>query len=281
VTKSDFIYFTKMQGLGNDFIVLDSTVKPFSPKALERLAPWLCHRHFGIGADGLIYLEPKSQYLSFSIYNPDGSEAETCGNGLRCAVKYYFDHQLAAQPQHAKLSIKLSKTKKMITAKVFRVKGIIKEVEIDMGKPEILWQDKPFSVGRYRLRLNHLSMGNPHCVVWRRITDYEVGLLGPVIEKDALFPQGTNVEFAKIISEREVQVKVWERGAGLTLACGSGACAVFALGLATGRLKSPAKIKLPGGTLTLRSSVDGHIYMRGAAEEVYTGSFKVSRIKEK
>jgi diaminopimelate epimerase len=192
---------------------------------------------------------------------------------LRCAAKYYCQAKLAAGTRLKQLNLRLHKTGKTLSARVFWRKNTVASVEIDMGKPEILWKDRDWHWKRFKLKLNFLSMGNPHCVIWKTVADPELLSLGPVLARDPLFPQGCNVEFVRLISSREAEVKVWERGAGVTLACGSGACAVFALGLATGVLASPALIKLPGGALQLRQGKDGHIYMRGPAEEVFQGKF--------
>ena len=276
------IKFTKMNGLGNDFVILDYEEFQNTKLSPDKLALTLCNRNFGIGADGLIIVNPntKNADISWFFYNSDGSLAQMCGNGMRCFARYIYD-------------------KKLINKKSFSVEtlaGIIipeiisdTEVRVNMGMP-ILEPEKipcksekflniPYSVDGKNFLLNTVSMGNPHCVIF---VDKDSKTLaekyGAKIENDLMFPQKTNVEFVEILSKKEITVNVWERGCGITMACGTGACATTVAGILNGYLENNVKVNLPGGSLQIEwqgnpSDTKHNVYMTGPAEYSFSGEF--------
>ncbi|MCS7192910.1 MAG: diaminopimelate epimerase [Armatimonadetes bacterium] len=277
--------FNKMHGLGNDFVVIGAMDElPVPEEKLGDFARFVCDRHFGIGADGVIWILP-SQVADFKmrIFNPDGSEAEMCGNGIRCAVKWFYDRDYAKS--------KIVQVETLAGIKkvwVQEKEGKAISITVDMGKPIFepsriptkLGDEKqaievPLNVeGSLNFTISAVSMGNPHCVIFERNVDsLPVEEIGPKIEHHSAFPQRTNVEFVEVISRNELKVRVWERGAGLTLACGTGACASLAVSFKTGRTERKAKVHLPGGTLTVEWYDDDRIYMTGPATEVFRGEF--------
>lgn len=275
--------FIKMHGLGNDFIVVNNLKGKLSSPFLAQVAPKLCHRHFGVGADGLVLLNPSSRApFQMQIFNPDGSEAEMCGNAIRCLAKYVFERGLIREKSFA---FETKAGNKEVVIK--EVKGQVKAVRVNMGKPLLHSEEIPIGglprdrvvnealeVEGEKLFFTAVSMGNPHCVIfldsldsipWKR--------WGSLLECHPLFPRRTNVEFVKKGSPREIEVKVWERGAGPTLACGTGACASVVAGVLTGRLREGEEITvyLPGGSLLVKWEQGGSVFMEGPAEEVFTG----------
>jgi diaminopimelate epimerase len=266
------LFFTKMQGLGNDFILIDD------PDGNLNLHPeqirFLCDRHFGIGADGIITVgESERADLKMRIFNPDGSEPEMCGNGIRCFAIYALDRGLV---QDNEMSVET-------LAGIMRPRIAGDRVIVDMGTPELsgplIPVDLPGKVidhravfGEHRVLITCISMGNPHCVIFYPIDqNLPVEELGPVIEIDPLFPEKTNVEFIQIISRKEINFQVWERGAGRTLACGTGACAAVVAGALTDRTGKKVLVHLPGGDLMVEWGEDNHVFMSGSAATVFTG----------
>lgn len=272
--------FYKMHGIGNDFIMTASGDYP-PDTDLVALAQRLCDRHYGIGADGLIIYHPdQGERYRMQILNADGSEAEMCGNGLRCFVRYLVEAQNKTTPQF----------------EVNTLAGLMRAtydsethlITVDMGRPILEAeqipavgfatspvQQAPLQVGEREYKVNLVSMGNPHCIIWVDQLD-KVNLLaeGSAIETHPVFPRKTNVEFVQILNEHAARMAVWERGAGQTLACGTGACAVLVAGVLGGQLDRQATIELPGGPLNIRWDKDtGHVHMQGPAEFVFTGSF--------
>ncbi len=239
----------------------------------------ICDRHFGIGADGLMIIRP-SQKADFSMifFNPDGSRAEMCGNGIRCFAKYLYDHGLTKK---RKVSIETMAGIKQVALIVDS--GRATGASVDMGVPSFRPSDMPMKskkeaigklleINREKFRVTCLSVGNPHCVIFvEEVSDAPVRTLGPVVENWPIFPQKTNVEFAEVVNPTEMRVRVWERGAGETLACGTGACAALVAAARNGLTKRGATIHLPGGDLHVEWSEDDHIYLTGPAEEVFTG----------
>lgn len=272
--------FYKMHGIGNDFIMTDSRAYPPATD-LVALAQRLCDRHYGIGADGLIIYHPdQAGRYRMQILNADGSEAEMCGNGLRCFVRYLVEAQNQTTPEF----------------EVNTLAGLMRAtydsethlVSVDMGQPILAAeqipslgfttspvQQAPLQVGQRDYQVNLVSMGNPHCIIWVvRLEQVDLLSEGPAIETHPAFPRKTNVEFVQILNEHEARMAVWERGAGATLACGTGACAVLVAGVLGGRLARQATIELPGGSLNIRwDEASGHVHMQGSAEFVFTGSF--------
>ncbi len=274
------IKFTKMNGLGNDFIILDQEEYQKTKIPPDKLALKLCSRNFSIGADGLIIVDSGTDKadISWIFYNSDGSPAQMCGNGMRCFARYIFD-------------------KKIITKKEFSVETkagiivpkIISDVEVcvNMGTPVLSPQNIPcmaernlnipYSIEDKQFLLNAISMGNPHCIIFVEKDSKEFALkYGSKIENDSMFPEKTNVEFVEIISKDEVIINVWERGCGTTLACGTGACATTVAGILIGYLNNSVKANLPGGALKIEwqgSSTDTQhaVYMTGRADYSFAG----------
>ena len=266
--------FVKMHGLGNDFILLPLEEK--HPEHPGKAARELCRRAFGVGADGLVLLGPSERAgLFMRIYNSDGSEAEMCGNALRCVALYARSHGLAPKDTVT------VETRAGIKTAAFRPGGLIR---VDMGVPVLDSPDIPVTGARRRVisekitagnenfRFTAVSMGNPHCVIFlEEGRQVDLAPVGSVLEKHPFFPQGTNVEFCRVEHPGRVAVQVWERGAGPTLACGTGACAVVVAGVTEGLLERQAEVSLPGGVLKVFWSPEGSVYMEGPATEVYRG----------
>lgn len=275
------VHFHKIHGLGNDF-VLTRDLDPFRHD-LARAARVLCDRHFGIGADGLIVVLPSERAdFGMRIFNPDGSEAEMCGNGIRCFAKYVYEEGLTR-----KTALTVETLAGIIKPELKVVADRVAEVRVDMGRPRLLSEEIPvvgFGQGPVKdarievegteVSFTAVSMGNPHAVVpVEDLNRVPWQVLGPALESHEAFPRKTNVEFAQVLGPHEVQVVVWERGAGPTLACGTGACAtVVALSL-TGRLDRHATVHLPGGDLDILWAEDDHVYMTGPATTVFFGEY--------
>lgn len=271
------IPFTKMQGLGNDFIVLNCLEKSI-PQLAEK-ASGLCDRRFGIGCDQLLVALPSgSADLKMQIFNADGSEVEMCGNGIRCFALFAKKHGLV-------------KTDAMT---VETLAGIIKPriegdlVEVDMGEPVLEGGQIPVNfegkvirkkieVKEKEYEITCVSMGNPHCILF--IEDAEkapLTTLGPILERHPLFPKRINVEFVEVVDKSTLKVRVWERGAGVTLACGTGACASAVAAVLNGHASRNVTVQLPGGNLAIHwSESDNHVYMKGPGVEVFTGEIEI------
>ncbi len=278
------INFTKMQGLGNDFVVLDYEEYIKSNKTPEELAVKLCDRHFGIGADGLIIVNPHTTNtdIGWIFYNNDGSVAQMCGNGIRCFAKYVFEKGYVNKKEFS------VETKAGTIIPKILDNGLIK---VNMSKPILEPSKIPAKVGvnlNFEVKVsdrtfiaNAVSMGNPHCVI---ITDEDTRKLalkyGREIETHKLFPEKTNVEFIKIISREEINLDVWERGCAITLACGTGACASVTAAILNGLCDREVKVNLPGGQLIIewdgKSKDTQHdIFMSGPANYSFKGEFKI------
>ncbi len=268
--------FTKMQGLGNDFILIDDLDDALNlhPEQIR----FLCDRHFGIGADGIITVGPgKKADLKMRIYNPDGSEPEMCGNGIRCFAIYARDHGMVRADEMSVETL----------AGIMRPRIAGEQVIVDMGEPELSAPRIPVNLpGKVighpavfsgePVSITCVSMGNPHCVIFSpldRIPPVEE--LGPVIESDPLFPEKVNVEFIQVISREEINFQVWERGAGRTLACGTGACAAVVAGVLTERTGRKVLVHLPGGDLMVEWREDNHAFMSGSAATVFSGEINL------
>ncbi len=282
--------FTKMHGIGNDYVYVDGFAERVSDPA--KVARLVSDRHVGIGSDGLILIvppdtvEPGGADVRMRMFNADGSEAEMCGNGIRCVAKYAYDHGLArsnpmrVQTGNGVLSLSLAVSG-----------GKVEQVTVNMGEPVLNLADVPVDVtqvvraGRepeYRLDLGDeggtldatfVSMGNPHAVVFvPSHLRVDLERLGPLVEHHAAFPRRVNVHFVQVVSRAEVIMRTWERGSGVTLACGTGACAVAVAGVLTGRTDQAVLAHLPGGDLTLEwRAADNNVYMTGPATEVFRG----------
>ena len=278
--------FTKMTGLGNDYIYIDCT-NGKNLKNIPEMAKELSDRHFGIGADGLILIDKADDGKSdfkMRIFNSDGSEAEMCGNGIRCVGKFIHDNRMSDSD---KISIEtLAGVKKL---KILEDEdGNCNEVIVDMGEPifhdknipyqvyEPFTKDVDLNIEDEKMRFTVLSMGNPHAVTFvEDLDDLQIEMCGPVVENNPIFPNRTNVEVVEIIDKNNIKVRVWERGVGETFACGTGACAaVVACGL-NGYTDENVTVKLPGGKLKVEWGKDNHIYMQGPATTVYEGELNL------
>jgi len=268
--------FTKMQALGNDFIVVD--VRGLRLRRLSWLSERLCHRKFGIGADQLSLLcNSKAADFKMRIFNADGSEAEMCGNGIRCLAKYIWDKKLRNQ----KLAIET-------LAGIIHLEKKGELIRVDMGEP-IFEPEKipvrissklivncPLEVEDRRFKITCISMGNPHTIiVVKDVQSFPVNHYGPLIERHELFPKRTNVEFIEILNRKNIKMRVWERGVGETMACGTGACAVAVAGALMGLTEREVTVHLPGGKLLIEWAKDNHVYMTGPAVKVFGGEIEI------
>jgi diaminopimelate epimerase len=274
--------FTKMQGAGNDYVYIDCFRNrlPPDPAGLSRA---ISDRHFGIGSDGLILICPSERAdARMRMFNADGSEAEMCGNGIRCVAKYLYDHDLVRKPV-----LQIETGRGILDLGLEVEAGLVAAVRVDMGEPILEAaripttlagnppHDVSLSVGGQTLGVTCISMGNPHCIAFVKALDDDlVKGIGFLIEHHPAFPRRTNAEFVQVASPGEVTVRVWERGSGETLACGTGACAVAVAGALTGRTERRLVAHLPGGDLRLHwSEKDNHVYMTGPATEVFSGDW--------
>lgn len=264
--------FEKMHGLGNDFILLEKRHLP-TVIDLGKLAKSLCNRNFSIGADGIIVVDlspTKDSDFSWDYLNSDGSEAEMCGNGMRCFVKYVFERGFSDKKSISVL------TKAGIILSTIEGDG---SVTVNMGRvkiPEVLVEQ--IDVGLKVLDFTYIEIGNPHCIIFlnKEISDSDFYQLGPQIEKHHKFPNGINVEFVKIINRGEIITRVWERGAGPTLACGTGACAVLAASNLNNFTNNKAKVYLPGGCLLVNwDKQNNQIFLNGPASSVFIGQINI------
>ena len=284
------INFVKMHGLGNDFILIDCINKSLGDSSfVSYLTKKLCNRNFGIGADGLILILPSSKAdLRMRIFNYDGSEAQMCGNGIRCFAKYAYENKLVSKNKFTVETLAGIITPELIfqdlkDKKVLRVK-------VDMGTPKLRRREIPMTgedtptVVDETLKINSeqtfkvtcVSMGNPHCIVFvDDVQSIQVDEIGPKIENHPFFPEKTNAEFIQIINNKELNFRVWERGVGETLACGTGACAALVAAVLNKKTDQEATIHLPGGDLDIRWADDKHIYMTGPAELAFRGEMEI------
>ena len=274
--------FTKMHGAGNDYIYVDCFAQP-APTDPQRLAVDISHRRFGVGADGLILIEPSTVAdARMRMFNADGSESEMCGNGVRCVAKYVYDHGICRRQE---LTIETGGGVRDLKLQVTAGKADL--VTVDMGEPQTQPElvpttlatvpviDLPVDFSGHQMRATCVSMGNPHCVIFvPKATDELVLGLGPKIENDSRFPKRTNVEFVEVISRTEVRQRTWERGSGETWACGTGASAVCVAGVLTGRTERSILNHLVGGDLRLEWNAEtNHVMMTGGAVEIFSGQW--------
>lgn len=282
--------FTKMQGAGNDFILIEAgnISRDWSKTAIA-----ICDRHFGVGADGLV-LVLSSNKADFRMreFNPDGSEAEACGNGLRCLAKYVrYKGLIRAETQEISVET-LAGVRKV---KFVRAGSKTATIQVGMGKPKFKAEEipvviepskpnlldiktiltYPVTVDRQRLLLDFVSMGNPHAIYfWQQpVSDFPLERLGSKVEHHKIFPKRINFEVARVINRHEIEARVWERGVGETLACGSGACAIAVAAQLHGYIDKKVDIKLPGGTLNVQWDGAGEVFLSGPAEVVFNGEW--------
>lgn len=277
------IEFSKYHGLGNDFILIDNR-HSCEPEITPEIAIKMCDRHFGIGADGVIFALPGRDGTDYTmrIYNSDGSEPEMCGNGIRCLAKFIADLE---ETEQVNKSYTIHTLAGVITPKL-ESDG---QVTVDMGLPELTAAKIPTNLGNPEGKViaqslqvadkswfvTCVSMGNPHCITFVEDVD-SIALteIGSQFEHHPAFPQRTNTEFIQIVKPDYLKMRVWERGAGITLACGTGACASVVAGVLNDKCDRLCTVELPGGCLQIEwSELDGRVYMTGPAEKVFTGSY--------
>ncbi len=289
--------FTKMHGLGNDFIVIEDLAEELdlAPEAVA----WFCDRNFGIGADGLMLVRKATAAdadYSWWFRNSDGSVAEMCGNGIRCFAKYLVDRGLVPADQDV---VRVETAVGVLSIEVTRAyDSTLHLATVDMGEPILDPREIPTTLGcetplnpvvacdletgMGTYKVTCVSMGNPHCVLFVDDVDTApVHTLGPIIETHPAFPRKTNVEFAQVDPDNDViALRVWERGVGETLACGTGACATAVAAALNCLIGREATVELPGGELAIRWAENGHVFMTGPAEEVFTGTLTIEEDDE-
>ena len=282
--------FTKLQAAGNDFILVETgdMQRNWSQEAMA-----VCDRHFGVGADGLLLLLPSDMAdFRMRIFNPDGSEAEACGNGLMCLAKYVVNMGLADIEAQGILVETIAGIRK---AKIYKARGKLTKIWVSMGTPKLGAKDIPVAIEEgdrglvdiktilgytvtvedRKLLLNFVSVGNPHAVYFCQdpVSDFPLSQIGSKVEQLSIFPNRINFEVANVVNRQRIEARVWERGVGETLACGSGACAVAVAAQLRGYIDSKVDIKLPGGILAVEWDRVGEIFLGGPAEIVFTGEW--------
>lgn len=273
--------FTKMQGAGNDYIYINGFEA--IPPHLSSLAVKMSDRHFGVGSDGLVMIVPsKTCDFGMRMFNADGTEAEMCGNAARCVGKYLYDHGMTDKTE---LTLETLAGVKRIYLTVAH--GRVTSVKVDMGEPRLLPGDlpvllpgdrvvaQPIEVCGHRFSMTCVSMGNPHAVIFLDdLQAYDLHAIGRAIEHHELFPRRTNVEFVKVLAPDVLQMRVWERGAGETLACGTGACASLVAAVLNDRSRRAATLRLVGGDLQIEwDETSNHVFMTGDAVTVFKGTW--------
>lgn len=298
--------FTKMHGIGNDYVYVNGFEEQVEHPS--ELARTVSDRHFGVGSDGLILILPSEKAdVRMRMFNADGSESEMCGNGVRCLAKYAFEHGLTSgrscepsigeellrnfMPEAESLREMTVETGRGVLPLLLALQaGQVERICVDMGVPILLPGEIPvnvtgrqavgipFQVNDENFLLTCVSMGNPHAVFFTPdVASVDLERLGPVIETHTMFPQRINVHFVQVVSENEVIMRTWERGSGITLACGTGAAAVCVAGVLASRTERNLRARLPGGDLQLQwSEQDNHVYLVGPAAEVFSGDWPMS-----
>jgi len=275
------IDFIKMHGTGNDYIYLDLVKKKYNVD-ISKLAQEMSPRHYGVGADGLILVMESTRCdFRMRMFNADGSEAEMCGNGIRCLGKYVYD---SGYTKKRKFSVETKAGEKVISVVELNEAGKAGSLRVDMGRPILSGPDIPVSfamepvvdVEILSYQGTAVSMGNPHFVTFvDEITDKMVLTDGPKLENAAEFPQKANIEFAQILDRKNILMRVWERGAGETLSCGTGACAVAVASILGGRTDRTVQVRVKGGLLTIRwDEKNDTVYLTGPAIEVFRGTYR-------
>ena len=275
--------FTKLHGCGNDYVYVNLFEEKLENPAAVSIK--VSDRHFGIGSDGLITIGP-SDIADFRmrIYNADGSEAEMCGNGIRCVAKYVYDHKLTDKTE---ISVESGAGIKYLT--LYVENGKVEQVRVDMGEPALAPAeipvvaegekviDEPIEVGGKTWNMTCVSMGNPHAVVFVDDTEhFELEKYGPLFENHERFPKRTNTEFVQVLSRTEANMRVWERGSAETWACGTGTCATVMACILNGKTEDKVLVHLRGGDLTIEYDREtNHVFMTGPATEVFNGEIEV------
>ena len=275
--------FTKMHGLGNDYVFVDCFAETVDDPS--RVAQLVSDRHCGVGGDGLILICPsRSADVRMEMYNADGSRAGMCGNGIRCVAKYAYEHGLARRnPMRIETDAGIRELRLSVED------GRVNRVRVNMGRPSLDPRDlpstieadsiiaRPMDIGGRRYEVTCVSLGNPHAVVFvEDLEAVDLAVVGPQFEHAPEFPQRINAHFVRVDSPQQVSVRSWERGSGATRACGTGASAVCVAGAVTGRTRRAITARLPGGNLELEWADDDHLYLTGPAEEVFSGELRIA-----
>ncbi len=282
--------FTKLHGLGNDYIYINTFTEDLSGYDLPSLAQVLSDRNFGVGGDGIILVMPSTDAdFRMRIFNADGSEAEMCGNGVRAFAKYVYEHGLTS-----KTSLRVETKAGIVRPQLQVEDGRVSSVRVDMGQPRLQRREipmlgtppdqpvieQPLEAADETFLVTCVSMGNPHCVIFvDDVDNFPVDEVGPAVENHPLFPNRTNVEFVTVMDRKHVQMRVWERGAGETLACGTGASAACVAGALTGRTERAVRVSLLGGALHIEWAADDHVFLAGPAAEVFSGEVSEELLK--
>lgn len=276
--------FFKMQGLGNDYVYIDC-INGKEPIDIKNLTRKLSNRHFGVGSDGLILLcKSKVADLKMRMFNSDGSEAQMCGNGIRCVAKLAYELGLICEEITTIETLSGIKTLKLNI-----VKGKVKTVEVDMGAPILEATKIPVSssakiedkkvkaevkVKNRKIELTCVSMGNPHAVTFvNDIKNFKVAEYGPILENADIFPEKANIEFVEVVDKNNIKMRVWERGSGETLACGTGACSSLVASSLNGYTERKVNVQLLGGNLEIEWKPNNHVHMTGPAVTVFKGEW--------
>jgi diaminopimelate epimerase len=274
--------FIKMHGIGNDYVYVDCFRETVSEP--ERLAVQISNRHVGVGGDGLILIMPSDRAdVRMRMFNADGSEAQMCGNGIRCLAKYVYESGISRKPEITVETLAGVLSLELITTS----HGAVEKVKVNMGRPRLRRQDIPMrgeghqvlgeklTVGDREFAVTCVSMGNPHCVIYvDDVAQVAVSHYGPLLEHHPQFPQRTNVEWIERVNKREIRQRTWERGSGETLACGTGACAATVASVLNGETDRCVTVHLLGGDLEVEWADDEHVYMTGPAVEVFRGEWR-------
>jgi len=280
------VTFTKMEGLGNNYIYINNMAGQVPEKELPDLARAVSDRHFGIGSDGLICVLPPTipgHAFRFRMFNADGSEAEMCGNGMRCFARLVYDLGLTEETRFPVQTLAGT----IIPELILDEKGQVSAVRVDMGTPRLRSADIPMAgpeqeqvidaaleLEGHRFTFSAVSMGNPHIILFvDDVNAVDLPYWGPRLEHHPLFPQRTNVHFVQVIDRHHLRMRTWERGSGITMACGTGACAVLVAAVLKGLAEREAAVQLPGGTLDIRWQDDGHVMMTGPANYICRGEY--------
>jgi diaminopimelate epimerase len=287
------VRFTKMQGAGNDYVYVEALGGEATGDSIEgiplpEVARRVSDRHFGIGGDGLVLILPSGcADFGMRMFNADGLEGEMCGNAVRCVARYVYEHGLTRGT-----ALSVETLAGLIHLAIIEAGGRFAGVRVDLGPPRLLGKDVPttavgpdepavgfpLEIGGLVYRVTAVSMGNPHAVIFvDDVASVDLAIIGPRMEWHPVFPRRTNVEFVQIRSPREMTMRVWERGSGVTLACGTGAAAALVAAVLEGRTGREATVHLPGGDLWLEWPEDGHVYLTGPAEEVFSGEYPLRR----
>ena len=277
--------FTKMHGCGNDYIYVDGAKEILTPQEKPEVVRRLSDRHFGIGGDGVIFINPsKEADFEMEMYNMDGSRAEMCGNGIRCVAKFVYDKGLTD-----KTSISVISCGKIKYLTLTVENGKVSTVEVNMGSPILKAENVPVISDKEEVigdeievdgeiyKMTCVSMGNPHAVVFMdEVEGLPLEKMGPLFENHVRFPKRVNTEFVKVLDENTVEMRVWERGTGETLACGTGACATVVACVLNGLTKKQVTVKLLGGNLQIQWDRESNlVYMTGPATTVFEGEIEI------